>query len=211
MRALLLGLIVGVSVLAEEPEPAPPAFPPRPHGEIDPSADGVARQIARLGSENQADRDDAAVRLFWCGEGAREALKAALANPDAEVAHRAKQVLALLDARAALKPVNVRFKVRGYCHAGSETEDDEALGDFWKSPNLPVPVPEGTADRLSLLVDRDSLVVFGRKYLGVRVTLANGTAKEVAIEASDSRIGLVQEAKDEEGEWKPIEYLPQSW
>lgn len=41
--------------------------------------------------------------------------------------------------------------------------------------------------------------------------LANSTALPLQLKASDSRLSIIREALDEDGEWKPIEYLPKSW
>lgn len=45
----------------------------------------------------------------------------------------------------------------------------------------------------------------------MRLLLVNGTDDTVAFDACDSRLSIIQEAKDESGEWRAIEYLPRSW
>lgn len=45
----------------------------------------------------------------------------------------------------------------------------------------------------------------------MRLLLVNGTDAEVGFAASDSRLSIIQEAKDSDGNWKAIEFLPSSW
>ncbi|MBI2922332.1 MAG: hypothetical protein HYY18_14865 [Planctomycetes bacterium] len=199
---------------AEEEQVAIPEFPPRPKEAPDASPDGIARELAALGADDAGARRAAGERLFWIGEPARPGLEAALKSEDPEVGLQARRVLALLDARKALTPVNVKFKVRGYVVVGSKVEDEKALGGFYKAPNAPVPVPEGLKalpEMVSFVVERDALVVFGRRHLGLRVRLVNMTDKDLPVEASDSRIPVFMQARNEKGEWIAIEYLPSSW
>lgn len=199
---------------AEEEPVAIPEFPPRPKDAPDASPDGIARELAALGADDADARRAAGDRLFWIGEPARPALEAALKSEDPEIGLQARRVLTLLDARKALTPVNVKFKVRGYVVVGSKVEDEEALGGHYKAPNAPAPVPEdlkAPGGMVSFVLDRDSLAVFGRRHLGFRVMLVNLTDKDLPVEASDSRIPVITQAKNEKGEWIAIEYLPSSW
>ncbi len=127
---------------------------------------------------------------------------------------RAGRVLRMLDRLAALTEVNVRFKVRGYCHAGTRKTDPNAAGGFGPSKNLPRPLtPEIAAEAgaVQVVAEPDTLTVFGKSHRGMRVLLVNATDAGAWFDASDSRIAVLQEAQDEDGQWKPIEYLPQSW
>jgi hypothetical protein len=113
-----------------------------------------------------------------------------------------------------LQDINVNFMLRGYFFAGSRIADNNALGGFGSSDNLPKPIdssvsiPDGD---ISVIAYPDQVVAFGSKYRGVRVILANTTDEKVALSASDSRLYMVQEAIDIDGKWKPVEYLPSSW
>lgn len=113
----------------------------------------------------------------------------------------------------ALKPADFPYMLRGYCMAGSGKRDWKALGGFWKSDNLPKNARRDLGyvrDEVYLLAKPDQLTDF-RGHTGMTVLLINGTNRRQAFNASDSRISIVQEAKDEDGAWKPIEYLPSSW
>lgn len=107
------------------------------------------------------------------------------------------------------EPLKPTFQVRGYFYAGGRTE---GLGGFASSDNLPQDPPaQWRSERLlSLIVDPSDRQAFG-EYDGFRVWLINGTSAEVAIDAQDSRLPIVREALNADGQWQPIEYLPHSW
>ncbi len=113
-----------------------------------------------------------------------------------------------------LLPVNVRHMLWGYCHAGCRIKDNDAPGGYWASDNFPNtfepkdPLRKGS---VYLTVDPVTMIPFAEKYKGIALRLVNGTDERVAFRASDSRLSIVQEACDETGEWREIEYLPQSW
>src|SRR5688572_12385010 len=48
---------------------------------------------------------------------------------------------------ADLADVDVKFMVRGYCFAGSRIKDEQALGGFGPSDNLPWQMPKLPDDR----------------------------------------------------------------
>ncbi len=192
----------------------PEAFPPRPPGEIDASADGVAREIRALGDDDPDVRTVAADRLFWIGEAARAGLESALESGDAEVRSLAGQVLELLDARKSLRPLDAEAPRNAQAMVGSEKEDTEAAGGWYHSPNKPVAIPASLKvpeNAVSVLVDRESVAACGPGTLGMLVRIVNTTKDEVAFAACDSVIRLVLEAKDEAGKWKAIEGEPDSF
>ncbi len=113
-----------------------------------------------------------------------------------------------------LEPLDVQYMLRGYFRAGSKIKDDQALGGFGTSDNLPRELGEDPQIKhtgLALLAFPEDSVSFQGEALGFRVMLANATGEVVALSASDSRLSIVREALDAEGEWRPIEYLPSSW
>jgi hypothetical protein len=102
----------------------------------------------------------------------------------------------------------------GYCHAGSRIKDLDAPGGFWASDNFPTtfqPKDRLRAGEVYLTVDAASELAFEGKYRGIALRLVNGTNQRGAFRASDSRLSIVQEARDADGQWREIEYLPQSW
>lgn len=100
-------------------------------------------------------------------------------------------------------------RVRGYFYAGGRSE---GLGGFAGSGNAPGSIPSYLVctDRLAVVAEPDHEVVYG-EHRGLTVYVINGTTSEVGIEAQDSRLPIVREAKDESGAWREVEYLPQSW
>lgn len=117
----------------------------------------------------------------------------------------------------SLKPLenlNVDFMMRGYFCAASKIEDKQAFGGFGTSENFPKPLATHISVRpgeISFVAKPDEVAIFAAKYKGLKVLLVNGTGEPVGFPASDSRLSIVQEALDQKGNWKPIEYLPSSW
>ena len=113
-----------------------------------------------------------------------------------------------------LEDLNVQFMMRGYFFAGSRIRDTQAFGGFGPSMNYPKAIPADMAVRdgiVSLIAKPDEEMVFGGKYKGLKVLLVNGTNEKQVFPAQDSRLYIVQEAQNEWGLWKPVEYLPASW
>jgi len=109
--------------------------------------------------------------------------------------------------------VNVKFMLRGYGYAGSKIKDDQALGGFGTSDNLPKSIASDLAKSSEhcYLLAQPTVVTDFAGSKGMRLTLVNATKDVVAFGASDSRLYIVQEAKSTSGKWKPIEYLPSSF
>src|SRR5262249_37014177 len=99
---------------------------------------------------------------------------------------------------------------RGVYPVGSRVQDREAPGGFGPCARYPKNLGEqdwGVTGQVSLLIFPDESVHFG-EYRGLAVRLINRTDDQVAFQASDSCLYLVQEARTESGEWLPIESLP---
>jgi len=112
-----------------------------------------------------------------------------------------------------LKPLNVQCMLRGYCFAGSRPDKNAPCG-YGPSDNAPRKLASqnlGKQGEISLLVIPESSIRFGHTNQGLRVLLVNRTRSEAAFDASDSRLSIIQEAQDAQGQWHPIEYLPSSW
>lgn len=116
-------------------------------------------------------------------------------------------------AQDTLETVDIRFMLRGYFYAGSNIQDERALGGFGSSNNLPRAAPRELVEegQLRLCVLPEEEVPFLEKYRGLRVVLVNGRDEVVSFEASDSRLSIVQEARAADGSWQAVEYLPSSW
>ncbi len=119
----------------------------------------------------------------------------------------------LVSARAAEpQALNTNVMLRGYCHAGSRP--DPIAGGYGPSDNLPKKLTDkqtGSPGKISLVVIPSGMARVGNAYEGLRLLLVNRTKSEAAFDASDSRLPIVQEALDERGNWRPLEYLPSSW
>jgi hypothetical protein len=110
---------------------------------------------------------------------------------------------------AEAQPLAVSQMLAGYFRAGSAIRDEKALGGFSPSHNLPTSLnrnaPLGTISLIALPEERS---LFEPGTLGFRVILANTTSEVVAFQAADSRLMIIREALDADGNWKPVEYLP---
>jgi hypothetical protein len=125
-------------------------------------------------------------------------------------------VFAVVPAVAIELPLRVSVMRRGYFEAYS-VAGNPGLGGHSTSDNLPrslaatdAPAVSGVA--LAALPDeRRGYQVGTTVYDGYRVVLANASQAPLEIAASDSRLPIVQEALDVDGNWRPIEYLPSSF
>ena len=84
--------------------------------------------------------------------------------------------------------------------AGSAAADLEAAGGFGTSENVPVVLPRGE------LPDIGVRALLKKTKTGLSFTLANGGNTAAWFYAGDSRILAWLEAKDANGDWKPIEW-----
>ncbi|MGB3119925.1 MAG: hypothetical protein WBE58_13975 [Verrucomicrobiales bacterium] len=112
-----------------------------------------------------------------------------------------------------LKPLEPKSMINGCCYAGSR-KDDKALGGYGPSDNAPKKITDkipGTDGQITLVALPADSVPFMGQYLGFRLLLINRTATEAPFAASDSRLNIICEARDQSGEWKPIEYLSSSF
>jgi hypothetical protein len=109
-----------------------------------------------------------------------------------------------------LKLMEAKGISAAYCYAGSRV-DEQATGGFAPSENVPKKIAAKTSGRegkVSLVALPAERVAFKREYRGFRLLLVNRTKSEAAFGAADSQLSIVQEAKDAQGKWRPIEVLP---
>lgn len=108
----------------------------------------------------------------------------------------------------------IDFRRPVHYHAGSRVVDKDALGGFGKSDNFPRRItssgPDFPVNAVSLIALPDVETVLNEKYPGLRLLLVNTTSEEKWFQASDSRLYLVQEARDSDGNWYFIEGFPSS-
>ncbi len=111
----------------------------------------------------------------------------------------------------SLEKTNIENRMNGYYPAGSKVQDKNAFGGFWASQNFPKTVDPNMNARqgeISLVALPDEETVFAKKYRGMKLLLINATNEQVAFSASDSLLYIVQEALNQNGEWKTIELMP---
>lgn len=108
---------------------------------------------------------------------------------------------------------NTPYMLRGYCYAGSDIKDEQALGGFGVSDNMPRKITNPAALKTGTwyLLAEPEVVMPQGKQQGMRLTLVNATGKPLAFSACDSRLSIVQEAIDDKGVWRSVESLPSSF
>lgn len=112
-----------------------------------------------------------------------------------------------------LEELNIKEMRPGYCYASSQP-DTTVAGGFWQSDNIPQKLVDqqmGREGELSLVALPTVAVPFEEKHRGMRLLLINRTANEATFFATDSLLNIIQEARNSEGQWQPIEYIPGSW
>lgn len=107
----------------------------------------------------------------------------------------------------------IDYMMRGYCTAKSSSVDKTALGGFGRSNRAPQEITSTAANASNecYLLAQPKVVTDFANGKGMRLVLVNASSAPVTFSACDSRLNIIQEAKDESGMWKPIEYLPSSW
>lgn len=108
---------------------------------------------------------------------------------------------------------NIDYMLRGHFYAHSKSDEDD-LGGFANSDNSPQKIDKSLPSKkgsLSVFVDTAKNEIIGSLYNGYRVYVMNGSKKEIAFPAQDSRLYMKVQAMDLKGDWRDIEYLPTSW
>ena len=109
--------------------------------------------------------------------------------------------------------MSVKEQLFGSCFAGSKIKDSTALGGFGASDNYPQPIQthkesvQESGKGLYLLAQPQVATRLGPNP-GMRVVLVNRTDELLRFEAADSRIAILQEALDANGQWVAIEQMP---
>lgn len=111
---------------------------------------------------------------------------------------------------ATLKPLNIDYMLRGNFRAYDKTTKD--YNGWATSDNFPAANKKGMykSGKLTVVIDSSKKTSFETLYEGISVYVVNTTTKEIAFSASDSRLQMVIQAKDKNGKWNDITYLPRS-
>jgi hypothetical protein len=121
-------------------------------------------------------------------------------------------MLTLMMTSVTLVPLTTSTRVAPYFDAGTGAVDETALGGFSRSENRPLRIDRPTGpDRVSLIAFPSAEAVFREKHRGFLVTLENQTGEALWLNAVDSKLRIVREARDFSGQWKAVESLPTSW
>lgn len=111
-----------------------------------------------------------------------------------------------------LTKVRINYQLRGSTYAFSSKRFAKSSNGEWQSANVAEKITDEFEDNgLYLYLNNDEYVVIDSTYLGHRLYLVNTSGKKVDLRAQDSRISIVAEVLNEEGEWVSITYLPNSW
>lgn len=110
------------------------------------------------------------------------------------------------------KPLKVKERLGGFYSAVSKlknTDTRDGIGVRWNWPKELANKAWGAKENVALVAFPDEHVAFG-KHRGMALRLINRTKQPVDFRACDSRLYLVQEARDDKGRWREIEDMPWS-
>jgi hypothetical protein len=117
--------------------------------------------------------------------------------------------------REQLPAVNINYMIRGHFYAASpRVAYLDEIGGWGGSDNnfqkVDKSLPKDN-NKFEVYIDTSSTTDLGNGYAAYNVYVINTAGDTMFFEAQDSRLYMIVQAKDKSGEWKPIEYLPNSW
>jgi hypothetical protein len=118
------------------------------------------------------------------------------------------------DTSATIKFLNIDYMNRGYFYAySSETEEGDMSGGWATSPNRPAKIADKKFPEkiLSVTIASDETETYADRYFGFALYVTNNTGDTIKFNAQDSRLYMKLQARDHNGDWNDIEYLPSSW
>lgn len=111
--------------------------------------------------------------------------------------------------------LNIDYMNRGYFYASSPYKKELAGAGGWggskndsKSDIESLPVNN---HRFEVYIDTTAKPAGKTPYPVYRLYIINTAPDSIFFEAQDSRLSMNMQAKDKDGNWKDIEYLPGSW
>ncbi|MBL7828987.1 MAG: WG repeat-containing protein [Saprospiraceae bacterium] len=114
-----------------------------------------------------------------------------------------------------LPAMNIDYMLRGCFYAASPHDARYAgYGGWGTSGNQPIDVAKGAEledKKMQIKLQKDITQPFFKTHSGFGFVLANTTSDTLVLEAQDSRLNMTLQAKDKNGAWKNIMYLPSSW
>lgn len=138
--------------------------------------------------------------------------KLAYVNKKGEVVWKAKEE----PKKKSFQNLNIAYMNRGYFYAYSlpEIPDTHRGGGWYIDDNYPQKISDNLnvpRKQLSLRVDTNRRGTMYEAYHSYAVYVLNDLDSTISFEAQDSRLYMKVQAKDEQGNWRDIEYLPSSW
>jgi len=134
--------------------------------------------------------------------------KLAYINKDGKIVYQQ-----LKDNSAGHINMNIDFMNRGYFTAYSKPHKTD-IGGFGKSDNSPQKISETDnfpPNSLSIIVQPENMGIIWGRYNAITVLVVNTAKKGFEFNAENSRLNMKVQALNTKGEWKDIEYLPNSW
>lgn len=111
--------------------------------------------------------------------------------------------------------LNIDYMCRGYFMASSPYRSElSGYGGWGGSDNDFIQVPQKTVlnqNELQVVIDPNDTARWETFYNGCSVYVSNATATNYYFPAENSRLDMILQAKNKNGTWKDIEYLPHSW
>jgi hypothetical protein len=117
--------------------------------------------------------------------------------------------------KAGRKKLNIDYMNRGYYYASSKYKKVLAgLGGWGGSDNNSKQISSNVTflpNTLQVVIDIKQKTKWAEKYDAIKLFVANTSSDTLYFDAQNSRLYLKIQAQDKNGEWKDIEYLPNSW
>lgn len=116
------------------------------------------------------------------------------------------------DAIKKLDSLQIDFQLSGSCYAfNSETNAKKSNGEAHSSNIAQPNNNKFKSNLLGLYLSEQEYQKVGKNNLGHTLYFINTTENNMGFAAQDSRLSIVTEVKDKNGQWTSIIYLPSSW
>jgi hypothetical protein len=111
-----------------------------------------------------------------------------------------------------LDSVDIDFQFRGRCYAFNSAKHNVESNGEAHSSNLAQKTDDSfTKNDNYLFLNTQEYEGSDNNRAAHKLYLVNTTKSKISYSAQDSRLNIVAQALDENGEWKDISYLPSSW
>ena len=112
-----------------------------------------------------------------------------------------------------LKPMYIDYMNEAWYYYAKSGGKPTDFGYRTWSKRLPKPIlstQQFPANKLSIILPDEAIINFNG-FQGRRILVGNTTKTKQHFNAQDSQLYLSVQAKDRDGQWRDIEYLPSSW